>query len=321
MLAGLFVDLRNPPRWRRPWPELYARTLDLLGEADRLGVPSAWLSEHHLFDDGYLPQPLTMAAAVAARTTRMRIGTAILQAPLRPAIDIAEQAAIVDLLSGGRLELGLGTGYRVPEWEAWGFDGRGRYELLEQRVREIRELWASGRATPPPAQSPLPIWVGCEGPRGARMAGRLGAGLLAIHRELAPVYADALGAAGHDPATARTGGCVNLFLADDPERAWPRIAPHLEYQWQSYEEYAVEGTGRAPRTIDAQRLRTDGPPILPRFDVVTADAAVDRIRELVAGLPVRHVYLWLSIAGLPDDLVERHVELLAGTVAPALADA
>jgi alkanesulfonate monooxygenase SsuD/methylene tetrahydromethanopterin reductase-like flavin-dependent oxidoreductase (luciferase family) len=321
MLAGLFVDLRNPPQWREPWEVVYGRTLEHLARADELGVGSVWLSEHHLFEDGYLPQPLTVAAAIAARTKRMRIGTAILQAPLRPAIDIAEQAAIVDILSSGRLELGLGTGYRIPEWQAWGVDGGRRYEVLEQRAREVRRLWDSGESTPPPVQSRPPIWIGCEGPRGARIAGRLGEGLLAIKAELAPVYARALEAAGHDPGTARMGGCVNLFLADDPEQAWPRIAPHLRYQWQSYENYAVEGTGREPRTVDPEQLRTDGPPLLPRFDVVTPERAIERTRALLAGLPISHVYFWASIAGMPDDLVERHIELLAGKLVPALAEA
>ena len=77
MKVGLFFDLRNPPEWRRPWTEHYARTLELIEGAEAKGADAVWFSEHHFFEDGYLPQPLTMAAAVAARTTRVRIGTAI----------------------------------------------------------------------------------------------------------------------------------------------------------------------------------------------------------------------------------------------------
>jgi hypothetical protein len=114
-------------------------------------------------------------------------------------------------------------------------------------------------------------------------------------------------------------GCVNLLVSEDPERDWTVVAPHLGYQWQSYENYAVEGTGRTPRTIDPQQLRTDGPPVLPRFDIVTPEAAVARVMAWLDGLPVVHVYFWLSIAGMPDDVAERHVALLAEQVAPALA--
>jgi alkanesulfonate monooxygenase SsuD/methylene tetrahydromethanopterin reductase-like flavin-dependent oxidoreductase (luciferase family) len=320
---GLFLDMRNPERWRRSWAALYEGWLERLAWAERIGIGAVWLTEHHLFADGYLSQPLPLAAAIAARTEHLRIGTAILQAPLRPALDIAEGAAAVDIISGGRFELGLGAGYRVPEWEAYGADGGRRFELLEERAAEVRRLWDGGRATPPPLQERLPIWIGGEGPRGARIAGRLGEGLLALKPELLPVYRAALAAHGHDPEAAAMGGCANLILADDPEAAWARIKPHLEYQWGSYFELAAEG--RPPRPLpssDPERLRlTEGPPLLPRFDVVTPALARERLRPWLGELPARHVYFWGSIAGMDDDLVDRHVELLATELAPALASA
>jgi alkanesulfonate monooxygenase SsuD/methylene tetrahydromethanopterin reductase-like flavin-dependent oxidoreductase (luciferase family) len=320
MHVGLFVDLRNPPAWRRPWNEHYASVLARLAVADGLGIDSIWLTEHHLFEDGYLPQPLTFAAALAVTTSHARLGTAILQAPLRPAIDIAEQAAVVDLLSGGRLELGLGAGYRVPEWAAFGVDGERRYELLEDRAREVRRLWSDGGVSPPPAQPRPPIWIGGEGPRAARMAGRLGEGLLALMPALLPVYAESLERSGHDPASARMSGCANLILADDPERAWSIVRPHLDYQWNSYARYAAEGTGATADTLDPDLLRTSGPPILPRFDITTPDDAARRLHEWLDPLPVEHVYFWDSIAAMPDELAARHAELLVTELAPALAE-
>ena len=72
MRVGIYTDLRNPPGWRRPWAEHYARTMDRIAEAERLGADSVWVTEHHFFEDGYLPQPLTMAAAkFAIRQTGM----------------------------------------------------------------------------------------------------------------------------------------------------------------------------------------------------------------------------------------------------------
>jgi alkanesulfonate monooxygenase SsuD/methylene tetrahydromethanopterin reductase-like flavin-dependent oxidoreductase (luciferase family) len=107
MKVAIYFDLRNPGGWERPWPALYRDALDLIVEAEQLGIDSVWFSEHHFFPDGYLPQPLTMAAAVAARTTRVGIGTAILVAPLHHPLELAEQAAVVDILSDGRLTIGL----------------------------------------------------------------------------------------------------------------------------------------------------------------------------------------------------------------------
>src|SRR5919201_6577001 len=112
MNVGIYFDLRNPPAWPTDPARLYGFTLELCEEADALGCHSIWLSEHHLFDDGYLPQPLTFAAAVAARTKRARIGTAIAIAPLHHPSTLAEQAAVLDILSGGRVDVGIGAGYR-----------------------------------------------------------------------------------------------------------------------------------------------------------------------------------------------------------------
>jgi alkanesulfonate monooxygenase SsuD/methylene tetrahydromethanopterin reductase-like flavin-dependent oxidoreductase (luciferase family) len=108
--VGLYFDLRNPPQWHRPWAEHWSRTLDQIAEAERRGIDSIWLSEHHLFEDGYLPQPLVLAAAVAARTSRVRIGTAVLLIALRSPLHVVEEANVVDVLSGGRLDLGVGAG-------------------------------------------------------------------------------------------------------------------------------------------------------------------------------------------------------------------
>jgi alkanesulfonate monooxygenase SsuD/methylene tetrahydromethanopterin reductase-like flavin-dependent oxidoreductase (luciferase family) len=321
MRVGIYLDLRNPPQWRRPWAEHYARTLELCEEADRLGAGSVWLSEHHLFEDGYLPQPLTFAAAVAARTSRVRIGTAVLLAALRHPAQIVEEANVVDLVSAGRLEVGIGAGYRAPEHAAFGHDLGDRYALVEDRIREIQRLWREGAVTPPPVQDPIPLWGGFQGPRGARLAGRLGMLLLTLDRRLLAPYREGLEAGGHPASSARMGGVVNLVVADDPETAWPRIVPHLAYQWDSYNRYMVEGTEQpVPRPIDPERWRApgrDGAP--PRFQVLTPEDAAQALRERTDGLPVEHVYLWASIAGMPDDLVDRHVELVAGTLAPMLA--
>ncbi|MBN8866497.1 MAG: LLM class flavin-dependent oxidoreductase [Solirubrobacterales bacterium] len=319
MKIGLFLDMRNPTPWQRDWHGLYEGWIERLTWAESIGIDSVWLTEHHLFADGYLSQPLTLAAAIAARTERLRIGTAILQAPLRPAIDIAEQAATVDIISGGRVELGLGAGYRIPEWRAYGADGSRRFELLEERAAEIRRLWESGEATPPPVQSRPPIWIGGEGPRGARIAGRLGEGLLALIPELLTPYRDTM--AEHHPGRQPTmGGCANLILADDPEASWQRIKPHLEHQWRTYFEYGDEGRDRGllPSADPEDLRRREGPPLLPGFDVVTPEAALERLEPWLAPLPAEHVYFWGSIAGMPDDLVHRHIELLGGELAPRL---
>jgi alkanesulfonate monooxygenase SsuD/methylene tetrahydromethanopterin reductase-like flavin-dependent oxidoreductase (luciferase family) len=320
MRLGCYLDLRNPPRWARPWADVYARNLERCVEVERLGLDSVWCSEHHLFEDGYLPQPLTFLAAVAAVTHRIRLGTAVYLGALRPPVQVAEEAAVVDLLSDGRLELGLGAGYRVPEYAAYGSDISRRYTLTDACAREVRRLWREGAVTPPPVQDPVPIWMGYQGPQGARRAGLLGEGLLSVDRALLDPYRAGLVEGGHDPATARMAGVVSFVLADDPDAAWPRIREHLAYQWDSYNTYGAEGTGRdAPRPIDPDRWRTGSGDRPPRFEVLTPEDAATRLAALAEGVPLEQVYCWASIAGMPDDLVDRHLELLATRLRPLVA--
>ena len=321
MKLGLYFDLRNPAPWARPWPEVYGRALDLVVEAERLGAASVWFSEHHLFADGYLPQPLTFAAAAAARTSRVRIGTAVLIAALRPAALVAEEAAVIDQISGGRLELGIGAGYSVPEYEFYNADITKRYGLTDAAVAEIRRLLDDGIVTPPAVQNPFPIWLGYQGPQGAKRAGRLGVGLLSLDRALLDPYREGLVEGGHDPATARTGGMLDIIVADDPEEAFERILPHYAHQLNSYRAAAVAGSGRdAPKEITVEKLRGGAAQKgqIPGLRVLTPTDAVAAIREATGGSPVEHVYLWASVAGMPDEIVERHVELTCTQVAPNL---
>ena len=321
MKLGLYFDLRNPAPWARPWPEVYGRALDLVVEAEHLGAASVWFSEHHLFTDGYLPQPLTFAAAAAARTTRVRIGTAVLVAALRPAALVAEEAAVIDQLSGGRLELGIGAGYSVPEYELYNADITKRYGLTDSAVAEIRRLLDDGIVTPPAAQNPFPLWLGYQGPQGAKRAGRLGVGLLSLDPSLLDPYREGLIEGGHDPEIARTGGMLDIIVADDPEEAFERILPHYAHQLNSYRAAAVAGSGRdAPKEITVEKLRGGAAQKgqIPGLRVLTPTDAVTAIREATEGSPVEHVYLWASVAGMPDDLVEHHVELTCTQVAPNL---
>lgn len=323
MKLGLFFDIRNPEPWARPWPDVYARTLEVVAEAERLGAAAVWFTEHHLFDDGYLPQPLTFLAAVAARTSRISLGTAVLLAALRPAPLVAEEVALVDQISGGRVILGIGAGYSPREYALYGKDLSKRYGLTDAAVREIRRLLDDGIVTPPAAQNPFPIWLGYQGPQGAARAGRLGVGLLSLDRSLLEPYRAGLVEGGHDPASARTGGMLDIVVADDPEAALERILPHYAHQLNTYRHAGVAGSGAPdPKPIPVEKLAAgvSAPGQIPGLRVLTPADAVTAIREATDGAPVEHVYLWASVAGMPDDLVDRHVELLFTQVAPELRD-
>ncbi|MGE0386597.1 MAG: LLM class flavin-dependent oxidoreductase [Gammaproteobacteria bacterium] len=321
MKLGIYFDLRNPPGWRQDWSRLYGFTLEMCEEAERLGAHSVWTSEHHLFEDGYLTQTLAFSSAIAARTRTMRIGTAILIAPLHHPVEVAEQAAVVDIISNGRLELGLGAGYRVPEFELFGKDHGKRYSATDACARELRRLWSEGRLTPPPVQSRVPIWMGYMGPKSARRAGLLGEGLLSISPDLFQHYRQGLIEAGHDPAIARVSGGIQGWVSEDPERDWPVVSKHLAYQMDSYRRYMMEGTGQpAPKPVDPDKLRTrDLSHGLGSFLYGTPEEFARRVKEYAADLPVEHLYVFASLAGTPEDYVARHIRTLCTKLAPLLA--
>jgi alkanesulfonate monooxygenase SsuD/methylene tetrahydromethanopterin reductase-like flavin-dependent oxidoreductase (luciferase family) len=316
--VGLFVDGRNPSQWQRPWREHYPRLVDVAVEADELGADCIWLTEHHGFDDGYLTQPLVLAAAIAARTRRARIGTAVTLAPIRHPRHLAEEAVVVDLLSDGRLELGIGAGYVPDEFDMFGADLATRFADLDATYTRLRDLFDGSALTPPPLQERLPVWLGYQLPVGARKAGRLGASLLSIRRPVAAAYLEGLAEGGHDPSTARLAGDVDIIVADDPEAAYERIAPHYLHQINSYS--AAAGRPGFRRDDLGDRRGEGRARVAVSLQVLTVDETIAAVRARVDGLPVEHVYTWSTVAEMPDDLAARHRELWLGPVRDALQE-
>ena len=145
-MIGIRFDLRVPPFARTTHAELYAACLDQCAWADRLGIDAVALSEHHGVDDGYMPAPLTLAAAIAGRTTRIRINIAAVLVPLHDPVRLAEQLAVLDLLSGSRVSLVAGLGYRHEEFAMAGVDRAQRGKLLDEYVEVMRKAWTDRKS-------------------------------------------------------------------------------------------------------------------------------------------------------------------------------
>jgi alkanesulfonate monooxygenase SsuD/methylene tetrahydromethanopterin reductase-like flavin-dependent oxidoreductase (luciferase family) len=192
---GLWVDFRNPPQWRRPYKDLHAETLEMIAYGESIGYDDLWLSEHHFVDDGYSPAMMPIAAAVAMKTKKIRIGTSVVLLPMYDPVRLAEDGATVDILSGGRFELGAGLGYRAGEFEGLGLKYKERAGRMNEALEIIRRLWEGetltfhgkhfhvegARVSPEPVQKPRPpIWVGGFAAGATRRAARYGDGYIAI---------------------------------------------------------------------------------------------------------------------------------------------
>jgi alkanesulfonate monooxygenase SsuD/methylene tetrahydromethanopterin reductase-like flavin-dependent oxidoreductase (luciferase family) len=117
--VGYQFDFRNPPGSGLSFAELYREMFRQAERAEELGFDSLWLTEHHFTDDGYLPSMIPMASALAARTRRVTIGTYVLLVPFYHPVKLAEDAAVTDVISNGRLRLGLGLGYSPEEFDGF----------------------------------------------------------------------------------------------------------------------------------------------------------------------------------------------------------
>jgi len=183
-MIGLRYDLRAPSFGSVTHAELYAACLDQCAWADRHGLDFVVLSEHHGVEDGYLPAPITLAAAIAGRTKSIRINIAAVLVPLHDPVRLAEQLAVLDLGSGSRVGLIAGLGYRHEEFAMAGVDRAERGRLLEEYVAVLRQAWTGEpftwrgrtiRVTPKPASPPM-ILIGGSTEKAARRAARLGCG-------------------------------------------------------------------------------------------------------------------------------------------------
>src|ERR1700747_3357660 len=137
---GLWYDFRNPPQWRQSPDRLYREILDQIAWGENQGFDDVWLSEHHFIEDGYLPSILPVAAAIAARTKKIRIASGVLLMPFHNPVRLAEDIAVVDVLSGGRLELGVGVGFKREEFAGFGVPFKERGTRTNEALAIIRRL-------------------------------------------------------------------------------------------------------------------------------------------------------------------------------------
>ena len=138
------VTCQRPPDDPRTDADVYHDAVERCVAAERYGFDSVWTSEHHFVDDGYMPSLLVLCAAIAQATSRVDIGTAVLLAPLHDPLRLAEDAATVDLLSNGRLILGLGAGWRPKEFEVFGVPLSERAARMRETVAILRAAWGPG---------------------------------------------------------------------------------------------------------------------------------------------------------------------------------
>ena len=276
-----YLTGQHHPDDHRTDVEIYREAVEIAVELDAAGIDSVWTSEHHFVDDGYMPSQLPVLAAIASRTSRIGLGTGVLLAPLFDPLHLAADAATLDLLSSGRLTLGLGLGWRDEEFEGYGVPMRERGSRLEGHVAVLRQAWSDGlttgdgrhhtyaglNVTPKPARAGgPPIWLGAGAEPAVRRVGRIADGYLAgpaqpdgLRRRAAWVREEAE-AAGRDPESISINLYRPTFVWRDGD-AWETVREAAWYMdWKYGDMGEARGSltrGRPPRigAADEERLR------------------------------------------------------------------
>src|SRR5271167_991830 len=201
------IHFRNPRQWYREPTRLYGEIIDGIVAAEQLGYDVVYLTEHHFTADDWAPSPLILLSSIAARTTRIRLSTNVALLPFYHPVRLAEDGAVLDILSGGRYEFGFGLGYRPEEFMGYGMEMKQRSRRADEMLEIIRRLWdgetvtfkgkyfscEKTKLTPRPVQQPRPpIYVGGFAPNAVKRAARMADGLLGGELDSIKIYLDEL---------------------------------------------------------------------------------------------------------------------------------
>ena len=323
-----------PTEGGRYYPEFLEEVL--LGET--LGFDSVWLEEHHGVKNHYWPSPLVALAGVATRTERLIIGTDIIVLPFYHPVRVAEDAAMLDIMSQGRFVLGVAIGYKPDEFALYQVPLEKRGARFEEALRLMKLLWTQEEVNftgkyyqvnglkmePRPMSDPhLPLWLGGWGKLSLRRAAQLGdawvpgptAGLEKL-LEAQKIYCDNLRAAGKNPKAQPTPLTREVVIAETDKKAREMAERHLlinyrdEYGGGKWKHPFIGTEDNAP--VDQfEAISRD------RFLVGSPDTVIRQAQKFVDTFGADHLIFRLYFPGIPHDFIMDELRLLAKEVIPA----
>jgi alkanesulfonate monooxygenase SsuD/methylene tetrahydromethanopterin reductase-like flavin-dependent oxidoreductase (luciferase family) len=333
---------------QRPANQFVADIIDEAIEADRLGMHSAWIGEHHFSTLGVLSCPDLALAFIAARTQRIRLAPAVTVLPLHHPIRVAEQWASLDLMSGGRVDFAAGRGYDRREYEPLGVDFDNNQSIFEEAMEVVRLLWGADgpvshhgkhyrfdnvAITPRPLQRPLPAYVGSFSQPSIELAGRLGCGLIVAPfaaamsfgglRQVGELYRATL--ARHGKPRGRLMCSYFIHFADNAAEEATARARQIRY----YQECVIPAFPGDPATappsyryfIDmVSRLRSVRPEDLGENSVlIGSPARIGEMLQNVAAAGIDEVILYFNVGLKPHNQVKAEMARFMAEVAPGFA--
>ncbi len=311
----------------------YREALEEVTRAEELGFDSAWMEEHHSVTNHYWPSPLLVLAGFATRTSRLQLGTDILVAPFYHPVRLAEDVALLDVMSQGRFTLGVAIGYKPDEFALYGADLEKRGARFEEQLAIMKQLWSGGRVSfqgryysvegrlePKPLTTPHPpLWIGGWGELTLKRAATLGdnwiPGPTADLKRLLEgkkAFLEHRRAAGSTEPITEWPLTRDLIIADTDAKARELAETHIMAAYRK--EYA--GGWRHP-FIDASIALDLGRLMQDRFIIGGPDQCIAAIRRFVEQYGMTHLICRLFFPRMPHTHIMRELELLSREVMPA----
>ena len=331
---GIVHDFRCPQGSEITMPQVYGETFEQIEHAEQLGLDLCWFTEHHFIPDGYLPNFVPVAAAAASRTTHMKFSTDICLLPFRHPIRLAEDLAILDNISNGRMELGAGMGYASHEFQGFDIPISRRVSLTEETLQVLKLAWSGEafnfegkryrfsdlRVTPDPVQQGgPPLWLAATSPAGARRAATFGTHLLPQGPKSLTIdpWKEAVG----DISDRRVGLIRGVFVTDDPDKEWEPVAAAEQYRRDVYvglikasQDHKSEVASRS--VPKAARAPIPLNPLV--WTVGNADHCVAELQELITSNGITDLVTWGGPPGLAPSVMNDSLTKFAQDVIPRL---
>ena len=322
---GVCYDFRNPPDSGVPHQALYDEILEQVRWLDRIGADLVWFTEHHFIDDGYLPSWVPVAGAMAAVTERVRFGTDICLLPFNHPVRLAEDLAVLDNLSGGRVELGVGMGYAPHEFRGFGLPVSRRVSLMNEGIEVLQRCFAGERfsyhgkryrcedvaITPGYVQEGgPPLWIAAMSEAGALRAARYNTHFLPQGeraRSFDP-WVRALEEDGRTPADHRIGIIRSILVTDRKADDWPTVRAAERYRMDLYRRFVDEsGEGFG-----------SGEPVPQTWVVGDVDHCVRVLQEFIETFSITDIVTMAVPPGLRAGQMAPSLERLFTQVVPRL---
>ena len=321
---GLRFDFRNPAFAGTTVADRYDAALAMAEWADALGCITIAVSEHHGSPDGYIPSPLPMIAAMAARTTNVRFMVAALVAPFYEPIRLAEDLVVLDHISKGRVDLIIAGGYVSDEFAMFGVPMNERAKRVTEVVTTLKAAFTGepfdyrGRTvhvTPEPYRAGGPgITLGGSSEAAARRAARIADGFLPSVPEVWEFYRDEVQVLGRpDPGPSPIGQNRTVALAEDVEKGWELMGPYFLHEANAYGTWQAEEGVASPyrNAADVDELRASG-----QYAVLTPDQLIDELRAA----PFPFAFFHPLCGGMPIDVAWSSLRLFEHDVRPAFEE-